>query len=84
MQDETPPTIRTAAQQTVEARFGRPVTELLKERLVDRGLTQVETAAELGIHEATVQRWMADLGLIIVRRGGERILMRSDQAEATA
>lgn len=69
------PTIRTQLQQLVEQRHGKSIEALLRERLVDRGLTQEATASELGVHRSTVIEWMGDLGLIVVRRGGKRIVV---------
>lgn len=47
----------------VESRMGRPLEDLFRDLYVDRGLTQAEVAAELGVEASTVSRWMTALGV---------------------
>lgn len=49
--------------QLVEARFGRPIDQLLRELYLDEGLTQSQIAEKLGVRRATVSRWMQVLGI---------------------
>lgn len=52
---------KTRAMVRIEARLGRPLEEWLAERY--RTHTQSEIAQELGVSNATISRWMRDLGL---------------------
>lgn len=51
----------TGPMRRVEARLGRSLRDYLAEQYATR--TQAEIAAELGIGETTVGRWMRDLGV---------------------
>ncbi len=44
--------------QVVEARFGKPIDELLRQLYNDEGLTQDEIADRIGYDVTTVRRWM--------------------------
>lgn len=55
--------IKSRSEQLVELRFGEPVAALLARLYVDRGMTQDEVAAELGVGRKAVIRWMADYGI---------------------
>jgi DNA-binding transcriptional regulator LsrR (DeoR family) len=66
-----PTIIRTAAQQRIEARFGKSIDQVIGEAYAT-GLTQDEIAAELGVSRSSVLRWMNRLGLE-TRRPGERV-----------
>lgn len=50
----------THAQALVQLRTGRPVDEVLRDLYVERGLSQVEVAAELGITRNTVAMWLRE------------------------
>lgn len=45
----------------VQARVGRPLEDYLAEQYLT--LTQPQIAAELGLSDATISRWMRDLGI---------------------
>jgi hypothetical protein len=45
----------------VEARIGRPLEEFLAERY--RTQTQPQIAAELGVSDASISRWMRELDI---------------------
>lgn len=55
--------LKTKPMRVIEARMGRPLEELFRELYVERGLTQAEVAAHLGIEASTVSRWMTALGI---------------------
>jgi hypothetical protein len=54
---------RTHAQELVTLRTGKPVDQLLRELYVDRGLSQVEIAGELGVTRVTVAMWLREFGI---------------------
>ena len=49
--------------QLIEMRLGRPLAEVLRELYVDRGMTTKQVGAELGVSDASVSRWMSELGI---------------------
>lgn len=53
----------THAQALVTLRTGRPVPDLLRELYVDRALSQVSIAAELGVSRITVAMWLREFGI---------------------
>ena len=53
----------THAQALVTLRTGRDLPELLQEMYVDRGLSQVAIAAELGVTRLTVAMWLRQFGV---------------------
>lgn len=53
--------IKGRQEQVVEARFGLELPLLLSQ-LYERGLTQQDIAIELGVHRATIVRWMKRYG----------------------
>ena len=55
--------IRTHAQELVAVRTGKEPDALLRELYVDRGLSQMAIAAELGITRATVAMWLREFGI---------------------
>lgn len=56
--------IKSRREQMVSARNGgRDVPELLRDLYETQGLSQEEVAARLGVHRATVVRWMAEFGI---------------------
>jgi transposase len=52
----------TAAEQIIAARYGRPASEVIRER-VAAGVSQGAIAAEFGIDRATACRWMRRYGI---------------------
>jgi transcriptional regulator with XRE-family HTH domain len=50
-------------QNAVQRDTGRSIGELLADLYVDQGLSQEEIASRLGVHRATVVRWMTDAGI---------------------
>lgn len=58
----TPP-IKSRPMQVVERRIGRELVEFLTERYITEGKTQREIGEEVGVHESTITRWMAQLGI---------------------
>jgi hypothetical protein len=50
----------THAQELVTLRTGRPLADLLRELYVDRALSQVAIAAELGVTRLTVAMWLRE------------------------
>lgn len=61
----------TREMQRAEARFGRPLGDLLREWYEVDGLGIVEIGERLGITKSAVSRWLAHFG-IEARRGGPR------------
>lgn len=57
----TTPIFKSRAMVRLEARLGRPIEDYLRERYLTAG--QVEIASELGVSNATVSRWMRELGI---------------------
>lgn len=55
------PIFKTRAMVRTERRLGRPIEEWLVERYREK--TQPEIAEELGLSDATISRWMRDLGI---------------------
>lgn len=55
------PIFKSRAMLKVERRIGRPLEEFLAERYQAR--TQTQIADELGVSNASVSRWMAELGI---------------------
>jgi transposase len=56
--------IKSRREQVVSARNGgREVPDLIRELYVDEGLSQEDVAGRLGVHRATVVRWMAEFGI---------------------
>lgn len=51
---------RTHAQALVQLRTGRAPEDVLREMYVERGLSQVAIAAELGITRNTVAMWLRE------------------------
>lgn len=49
--------------QQVEARFNRPIDELLRELYDTDGLTQDQIADHIGMDVTTVRRWMDRFGI---------------------
>lgn len=54
---------KSPGQQVVEARFGRPIRDLLRQMYVDDHRTQEDIARTLGVSRLTVARWMRTLGI---------------------
>ena len=66
---------KTAAQQVLEARYGRPIEDVLRERY-ESGLTLQQVADELGISRVTLATWMARAGIptrTVVSRTAEAV-----------
>lgn len=55
------PSFKSRAMRRVEDRIGRPLEDYFAERYPVASQTQI--AAELGISNASVSRWMRELGL---------------------
>ena len=53
----------THAQALVTLRTGREVPDLLREMYVERGLSQVAIAAELGVSRMTVAMWLREFNV---------------------
>jgi DNA invertase Pin-like site-specific DNA recombinase len=68
--------IKSRTEQVVQARTHREVPELVRE-LYDQGLSQDDVAKAIGVHRATLQRWMADWGIPTRDR---RAISRADRA----
>lgn len=60
---QTRPTFRTPVQQIIEAATGQPAAEALRERYVERRMTQQEIADEFGVSRISIVRAMRDLGV---------------------
>lgn len=58
---DQPPIFKSRAMLRVEARIKRPLEEYLAERY--QVATQTAIAAELGVSNASVSRWMQELGI---------------------
>lgn len=63
---------RTLGMQLVEARFGKPVDQLLREQYLDEGLGQPQIAAMFGVRKSTVSRWMRTFGIPIRHIGNTK------------
>ena len=57
------PKPKTWAMRLVEEQAGQPIEELIRRQYVEQGMTLAAVAAGLGLHEATLSRWMHDLGI---------------------
>jgi len=57
------PPNRTHAQALVTLRTGKPVDKVLRDLYLERRLSQVEIAAELGITRSTVAMWLREFGI---------------------
>lgn len=56
--------IKSRREQMVSARNdGREVPDLLRDLYVLQGLSQEDVAERLGVHRATVVRWMTEFGI---------------------
>lgn len=55
------PIFKSRAMLKVERRIGRPLEEFLAERY--QVATQTQIAEELGVSNASVSRWMGELGI---------------------
>lgn len=58
---EPTPIFKSRAMLRVEKRIGKPLEEYLAERYQAR--TQTQIAEELGVSNASVSRWMQELGI---------------------
>jgi DNA-directed RNA polymerase specialized sigma subunit len=58
---DSTPIFKSRAMLRVERRIGRSLEEFLAERYLVANQTQI--AAELGVSNATVSRWMSELGI---------------------
>jgi len=47
----------------IEAQYGKPVEQVLRELYYEQGLTQFEVAAVLAVPLGTVAGWMVRLGI---------------------
>lgn len=56
-----PPSFKSRSMVRVETRIGRPLEDFLAERYLVANQTQI--AAELGVSNATVSRWMRELDI---------------------
>jgi transposase len=54
----TPIQVKTAVEQVLEAQYGRPVPDLLRQLYSVDGMSQQQMADTLGVHRSTVVRWM--------------------------
>lgn len=64
--------IRTRDMQTLEARLGRPIAEILRDLYVAQGMTVDEVGDELGVTAGTVSRWLGRCDIEARPRGGQR------------
>lgn len=76
LMDQTP-SFKSRAMLRVEARIGRPLEAFLAERY--QVATQTQIAEELGVSNASVSRWMQELGIEARFQG-----QRPPSAEAVA
>lgn len=67
----TPEFPKTPAMLELEAIFGRPIEDLIRERY-EAGETQRQIADALGVNVATVSRYMKALNLPVRRFGWKR------------
>lgn len=58
-----PAPIKTRPMMVIERRIGQPLETYLRREYVQGRRTMADIGAELGIHESTVQRYMALLGI---------------------
>jgi hypothetical protein len=58
--------------QSIEARLGRPMDEILRDLYVTRGLTLEAVGTELGITKGAASRWLERFGIPTRRPGPER------------
>ena len=54
--------------QVVELRLGRSIEDVIREMHYEQGLTQEQVAEKIGVHGATLSRWMEKLGLPVRAR----------------
>jgi transposase-like protein len=59
--------------QLMEQRLGRPLDEILQELYIEKGMTTKQVAVELGVSQASVSRWMAQLGVEARYIGPEKV-----------
>jgi CRP-like cAMP-binding protein len=55
--------LKSKAMQRMERRLGRPLEEVFRDLYVAQRMSQAEVGEELGIHPATVSRWLDELGI---------------------
>ena len=53
---------KSAAEQVAEQRLGRPIEDVIRERL-EAGVTRDDLARELGVSTPTLYRWLDRMGL---------------------
>lgn len=56
--------LRTREMQLVEARFGRPIEEILRELRIGEDLTVEEVGKRLGITKGAASRWLERFGIV--------------------
>lgn len=54
---------KSREEQAVEARFGRDITDILRDLYHERRLNQAQMAQELGVSRSTVVEWMQRRGI---------------------
>lgn len=64
---------KTSEQQTVEARYGLSIEEVLRRLYIEERKSQDDIAVELGVSRASVMRWMKQHG---IPRGYNRSVAR--------
>lgn len=57
----------------VEARLGESLESYLRRRYEDNGLTTSQIAAELGLNNGTISRWLAHFGIEARYLGPRRV-----------